>query len=129
MSRKLRGFTLVELMIVIVIIGVLASIAIPSYQQYLQRSHRAAAQAQMMDIANRQKQFLASNRAYASKTTLEGSGYSLPSDLASRYDYSVTLGAGALPTFTITFTAKGAQLPDGDLSLNSEGDKTPAEKW
>ena len=129
MSRQSRGFTLIELMIVVVVIGILAAIAIPNYQQYIIRSHRTAAQAEMMDIANRQKQFLVSNRAYVNKATLEASGYSLPADLSPRYSYDITLGAGTLPTFTITFTAIGAQASDGDLTLTSDGVKSPAAKW
>lgn len=129
MSRQSHGFTLIELMIVVVVIGILAAIAIPNYQQYIIRSHRTAAQAEMMDIANRQKQFLVSNRAYVDKNALEDSGYALPTDLAARYDYVITLGAGTLPTFTITFTAKGAQASDGDLTLTSDGVKSPAAKW
>lgn len=129
MSRQSRGFTLIELMIVVVVIGILAAIAIPNYQQYIIRSHRTAAQAEMMDIANRQKQFLVSNRAYVNKATLEASGYALPADLSSRYSYDIALGAGTLPTFTITFTAIGAQASDGDLTLTSDGVKSPAAKW
>ncbi|SEI38134.1 type IV pilus assembly protein PilE [Azotobacter beijerinckii] len=127
--KKKRGFTLIELMIAVAIVAILAAIAYPSYQQYVIRGNRAAAQAQMMDIASRQQQFLLANRAYASKTALESSGYSLPSDVAARYTYDVTLGTGALPSFVITFTATGAQEDDGVLTLNSAGVKTPSGKW
>ena len=54
--RKQHGFTLIELVITIAVVGILAAIALPSYQQYVIRSKRSAAQAQMMDIANREQQ-------------------------------------------------------------------------
>jgi type IV pilus assembly protein PilE len=124
-----RGFTLIELMIAVAVIGILAAIAYPNYQAYIIKSNRAAAQAQMMDIANREQQFLLANRTYVDKDALLDSGYELPSDLSGRYDYSITVGAGTVPSFLITFTAKGAQFSDGNLTLNSEGLKTPPEKW
>lgn len=124
-----RGFTLIELMIAVAVVAILAAVALPSYQQYVIRGKRAAAQAEMMDIANRQQQFLLANRSYASKATLEASGYALPTEVSAHYTYDIAVGAGAVPSFTITFTATGSQASDGPLGLTSAGVKTPAAKW
>lgn len=127
--RSIKGFTLIEVMIVVVIVAILATIAYPSYQQYVIRSNRAAAQAVMMDLANRQQQFLMANRAYATEAQLTASGYALPVEVDERYNWSVTVGTDAVPSFLLTFTPKGAQSSDVTLSLNHQGVKTPADKW
>ncbi|BEP35597.1 type IV pilin protein [Variovorax sp. V59] len=131
--RKRNGFTLIELMITVAVIAILASIAYPSYQQYIIRSKRSAAQAQMMDIANRQQQFLLANRSYATKDALTTSGYTLPAEVAANYGYTITLqdASTAVPSFLLTFspTSTGSQRGDGDLTLDNQGVKTPAGKW
>lgn len=128
-QKQHRGFTLMELMITVAIVGILSAVAFPSYTSYIKKGARRAAQAEMLDLANREQQFLLSNRAYASYSTLTASGYSLPRDLTSRYTPEITVGSGTPPAFTITFTATGAQLSDGHLTFNSDGVKTPTDKW
>ena len=123
------GFTLIELMISVAIVGIFASIAFPSYTQYTIKTNRSAAQAEMMAIANRQQQFLLTNRAYVDKATLEESGYVLPADVSAKYGYAIVLGDSAVPSYTLTFTPTGGQRSDGDLILDSNGIKTPADKW
>jgi type IV pilus assembly protein PilE len=118
MNKPQRGFTLIELVVVIVIVGILASIAIPSYREYVVRGNRRAAQASMMEIATRQQQYFVANRSYA-----------LPPEVTGNYTFDIALAAGPPPTFTVNFTAVGAQAGDGNLALTSNGVKTPADKW
>lgn len=124
-----RGFTLIEVMITVVIISILAAVAYPSYMEYVRRGNRSAAQTFMMTIANRQEQFLLTNRTYTA-TISDLGGLAQPSETTGRYTFAVTLPTPT--TYTITATAIGNQVPDGnlgDLVLTSAGVKTPAEKW
>jgi type IV pilus assembly protein PilE len=64
MPLRMRGFTLMELMIVVAVVAILGAIALPSYNQHVIRGNRTAAQRFMMDVADREEQFLNSMRAY-----------------------------------------------------------------
>jgi type IV pilus assembly protein PilE len=128
MQRSRRGFTLIELMVACAIVAILAAVAYPSYLSHVRKSARASAKAQMMDIANREQQFLLANRAYADYSQLQASGYSLPTDVSPRYTPSVAV-ASTPPAFTVTFTPIGGQVPDGALTLSSDGTRAPADKW
>ncbi len=130
LKRLQQGFTLTELLIVVAIIGILTAIALPNYRQYVIKSNRVAAQSEMMDIANREQQFLLADRAYVNKAALVASGYVPTSQVASKYTYNVTADNTATPpTFTITFTPTDSTLSGEELTLNSAGVKTPAGKW
>jgi type IV pilus assembly protein PilE len=128
--KKQRAFSLIELMIAIAIIAVLGMIAYPSYQSYLRKGHRAAAQTFMLDIASRQQQYLLDTRTYASD--IPGVLKLAPSaDLAGRYTFAVVPAAGPPPSFVITATPVTGSSQDGDgaLTLDNLGNKTPANKW
>jgi type IV pilus assembly protein PilE len=120
-----RGFTMIELMITVVIIGILASIAYPSYVQYVIRGRRSAAEAEMMNIANLEQQYFVANRSYA--TSMGTLGYTVPSNLNQYYAASFNPAvdnAATPPTYTIQFTANGAQAGDGNLTLDNAGNKS-----
>jgi type IV pilus assembly protein PilE len=127
--RRQIGFTLVELMVTVAIVGILASVAYPSYVKYIVKSNRAAAQSHLMDIAQQQPQYLIDNRAYAG--SVSDLHLTTPDKVSSVYTITITPSAGPPPSYTVTASpiAGGAQADDEDLTITSSGAKTPAAKW
>ncbi|PKO84909.1 MAG: prepilin-type cleavage/methylation domain-containing protein [Betaproteobacteria bacterium HGW-Betaproteobacteria-11] len=131
--RKSGGFSLVELLVVIAIIGIISAIAFPSYQEYLRKGNRSAAQQFMMSMANKQEAYLIDNRAYTATVGSGGLGLTAPSELSGKYTFALCIDPAVLtcapagtaaPYFKITATAAGSQLSDGDLTLTNAGAKT-----
>ena len=129
-----RGFSLIELMMVVVIIGILAAIAFPSYRTYVQRGYTAAVQGFMLNVAQRQEQYLLDARQYAVITSnaefTSILNMSVPTEV-SKY-YTVTAGnvAGNTRTYLITaLPIAGAGASSTTYTLDNLGTKAPAGSW
>ncbi len=134
MNASKNGFTLIELLVVIAIVGILAAIAVTSYDAYVIRAHRSSAQTFMMQVANKQSQYILDARNYAvgaaALTTLT---LTVPPDVSPFYTVNVENGAGGTsaatpPSFRVRATpiAGTKQASDGELILNDTGAKTKA---
>lgn len=132
--RGNRGFTLIELMIAVIIVGVLAAIAIPTYTQYVQNANQSAAQQFMRDFASRVEQYRLDARNYpdARGTGANEIDVAIPADVSAYYSISLTSNNSATPpTYTITATPKSGtrQAGTSTLTLDSAGNTTPADEW
>jgi type IV pilus assembly protein PilE len=127
---RARGFTLIELMIVVAIVGILALIAYPSYENQMRKSRRASAQSHLMDIAARQQQYLLDSREYA--VSVAALNMSTPPEVSAYYAIAVAaVNTSTPPTFTATATPSGSQASDpaGTISINNAGVKSPSAYW
>jgi len=129
-----RGFTLVELIIAVAVVAILARIAYPSYIEYLKRGNRSAAQSLMLDLANREQQYLLDNRAFlgggaSAVTTLIPSG--VPQEVSAYYTVTITATGGPPPTFEVNATPKAGTVMAGEtaFTIDQDGTKLPAGKW
>lgn len=126
-KRRLAGFTLIEVMIVVAVIGILAAVAYPSYSSYIQKGKRATAQAALMELASKQQTYLLDRRLYSGSLT--DLGFAAPKEIENDYTFSATKADGPPPTFTVTATPSASLQAKGEqaLTINQVGSKTPAD--
>lgn len=143
MKKHPYGFTLIELMITVVIIGILAGIAYPSYQDYMTRTRRAGAQILLLAVVNQQEKFFSECSWYAStlvtsstsscgtattgslrigSATSENGYYTVGNPVAGNIQGNCS-GAGALFScgYTLTATPSGVQAGNGALRIDATG--------
>lgn len=104
--RRAAGVTLIELMVVMAIVGILAAIAYPTYQQYVVRSNRAAAKACMSEVAQFMERYYTTNLTYVGAVT----GLSCQTEGGLDERYTLTLSNLGARTYTVNATPINAQL-------------------
>lgn len=129
MRNRVKGVTLMELMIVMLVVAVLASIAVPGYRQYVLRTHRTEAKTALLNLAAAQEKFYLQNDTYAADSALATAppvGLGL-ADVTENGWYTVAITTASATAFSATATATGAQAADSDcatLTLTGLGVKS-----
>jgi len=134
---KQQGFTLIEVMIVVAILGIISAIAIPSYTEFVRKGKRTDAKVELLRIAQLQESYFVQNLSYASSTTQLGLGATVDSE---QDEYRITisdskdsgggactgLAADSCSSYTILATAQGSQSSDtkcGNFTITNTGVK------
>lgn len=128
-QNRQSGFTLIEIMIVVAVLGLLTAIALPSYNSYVQKSRRSDARAALMEAANRQQQFILNRSTFT--TNMQDLGYAADPARSPDgfYTFDAAQCAGGVPLtrcYVLTATPVGPQTGDTactSFTLTSAGTK------
>lgn len=128
-AGRAAGFTLIELMIAVAIVGILAMVALPSYRSYVAKTQRAAAQSCLSEMAQFMERVYTTNLRYDQNN---GAATTLPTvqcatDLSSSYAFALPTASLSQRAFVVNATPQGSQASldstCGTLSLNQAGTK------
>ena len=126
-----RGFSLIEMAVIMAVLGILLAIALPAYREHVRKSIRAEAQSFLTGVASRQQQFLVDKRSYAA--SVAALNLAPPSHVKANFEDPITVDVPAVvpPRFTLTAKAIGDQAKDkcATLTLDSAGNRGPAGCW
>ena len=122
---KIKGFSLMELLVTVAIVGILLAIALPSYQQYIISANRSEGAGLLMDVMSQQESSYRNNLTYT--VDLQDLGYATSTVVSESAFYTVSAAACTSAALTrcilLTATAQGRQVDDGNLTLDSTGVK------
>jgi type IV pilus assembly protein PilE len=121
--QGIKGMTLIELMIVVAIIGIIAAIAVPSYQNQIMSSRRGDGMTQLLKLQMQQESYRLENNSYATTAQL---------NLPVNDYYTFTSSAVTATAYTLTATAKSSQTADSDctsINLDQSFNKSPVACW
>lgn len=137
-QRPARGFSLIELMIVVALVAILASLAVSSYRRYVMRANRTEARIALLSIQAAQEKFFLQNNGYATSmaTVLAappaGLGIGLSAGgLTPSGNYTISFSAATANTYTLQAVATGPQTSDTaaclTFTIDEQGTRTPAD--
>jgi len=126
-KQNTKGFTLIEILVVVAIVAILAAIAFPSYQEQVVKTRRADAEGALMSLSNAMERYYVQNNSYVGAAV--GAGGIFPNEApldggTKYYDLSIPAASLTATSYTVRAVPKNAQAGDGCLELLSVGTRT-----
>lgn len=127
MKPKSQGFTLIELMIVVAIVGILAAVALPAYREHVRKAQRAEAQAVLLEAAQFMERWFTTNNTYVGAVLPAALQTSPKGAVTTRYQ--IAPSAVTATTFTLTATQLIGDTSCGNFTLTQTGQRGHTGTW